>query len=277
MSDSLLRLCFGTALVVGAVMTAAADQAAENPTSFTIRADWFDRGNVRVSVPGDAYADKFACIWNAGVLPNEAEYDLEFPVTADYTLVALYTAQDSRPIDIYLDGTQVQRGFAGITGSWQTSHARWETQCTMHITQGKHTLKLSCPGACMCHVCALRFESSVPFPPEWRLARAVAERQQSARKGLPAQPHFVPAVSGIGTVDGSVERVEFAAPPSDPVFGPATNNELLGDPRSEPEHRAVAAGTRDDPHAGQHHTTGGRRIVVDQPPTDDRADQDCPG
>ena len=75
-------------VIPGGVFAADAKPA----DSFTIRCDWFDRGNVRVSTPGQLYADKFACIWNAGNLPNQAEYDLEFPVTADYTLVALYTA-----------------------------------------------------------------------------------------------------------------------------------------------------------------------------------------
>jgi hypothetical protein len=50
---------------------------AEPAGQFTIRADWFDRGNVRVRTPGQDYADKYACIWNAGQLPNQAEYDLD--------------------------------------------------------------------------------------------------------------------------------------------------------------------------------------------------------
>ncbi|MHB8951609.1 MAG: SUMF1/EgtB/PvdO family nonheme iron enzyme [Pirellulaceae bacterium] len=233
MKYSLVPLCLSMVIVVSAVGTAAADPADVSDTSFTIRADWFDRGNVRVSVPGDAYADKFACIWNAGILPNEAEYDLEFPVTADYTLVALYTANDSRPIDIYLDGTPVHQGFAGVTGSWQTSQARWETQCTVHITEGRHTIKLSCPGPCICHVCALRFESSVPLPAGWKLARPVAARQQSGRRSAPVPPHRVPAIPGIGIQDVRVEQVHVAAPPEDPAVGPLANNELVDQKEQE--------------------------------------------
>ena len=90
--------------------------AAEPAGSFTIRAEWFDRGNVRVSLPGEIYADQYACIWNGGVLPNTAEYELDFPVTADYTLVALYTAADSRPVDVFLNDVRLFQGFAGVTG-----------------------------------------------------------------------------------------------------------------------------------------------------------------
>ncbi len=211
-------------LLIGAGPVAAA------PAQFTIRADWFDRGNVRVSEPGMEYADQFPCIWNAGLVPNEAEYDLDFPVTAQYTLCALYAAQDSRPIDIYLDGRMVHRGFAGTTGSWQTGSARWEVQCTMPIAQGRHTIKLSCPGPCMCHVCALRFESPVPFPQDWRLARAAAQRKRAAQRRPPAQPHLVPAIPEIGLEPVSVEQTEPAAEPIDTGLGPTANNELVDDP-----------------------------------------------
>jgi len=176
-----LARCFAWLVLVALLSDAA--RAAPEPqevtpqASFTIRADWFDRGNVQVSTPGENYADKYPCIWNAGNLPNQSEYDIEFPVTADYTFVALYTAHDSRPVDIYLDGEKVHQGFAGVTGSWQTSSAKWEPQCTMHVTEGKHTIKLVCPGPCMPHICAFRLESPVPFPEDWSLCRQIAQEK----------------------------------------------------------------------------------------------------
>ncbi len=197
--------------------------------SFTIRADWFDRGNVRVSTPGEAYADKFPCIWNAGELPNRAEYDLDFPVTADYTLVALYTAHDSRPVDIYLDGVKIHRGLAGVTGSWQTSSARWEPQCTKRISQGRHTIKLVCPGPCICHVCGLRLESALPFPPGWKLSRPIAQRKRKAQGPPPAKAHLIPAIAGLGTGEATVEHVELTTPAADTMAGSPLDNELLSD------------------------------------------------
>jgi len=110
-------------MLTAAVGAGAESQSADPQAEFTIRADWFDRGNVRVSAPGENYADKYPCIWNAGNVPNQSEYDVDFPVTAEYSFVALYTAADSRPVDIYLDGEKVHQGFAGVTGSWQTSQA----------------------------------------------------------------------------------------------------------------------------------------------------------
>lgn len=163
-----LVACWACGLLMG-----GSAKAAEPAASFTIRADWLNRGNVRPDAPPKGYADKYPCILNAGPVPNVAEYDIDFPVSADFTFVALYTAMQSRPVDIYLDDTKVHRGFAGVTGSWKSSHAKWETQCTMRISQGHHTIKLQCPGPCMPHICAFRLESPVPFPEGWRLCREI--------------------------------------------------------------------------------------------------------
>lgn len=214
-----------------AIVLSALGARAETASHFTIRADWFDRGNVRVSEPGQNYADKYACIWNAGQLPNQAEYELDFPVTAEYSVAALYTANDSRPVDLYLDGVKIHRGFASVTGSWQTSHARWETQCRVKISQGKHTIKLLCPGPCMPHICALRFESTAAFPADWRLARHV-ERRPTAVEPFVPHAHYllnIAATDPAATLDAQLvpgtASVDYA--------GPAARDELLRGPSSE--------------------------------------------
>ena len=163
------------------LLLATAVQAAP-PSKFSINAHDFDRGNVRTSLPGQQYAGKFPCIWNAGELPNQADFEIEFPTEADYNFFALYTAADSRPVDILLDGKKVHTGFASVTGSWNTDQAQWEQQCMMHITKGKHTITLL-RKECMPHICALRMESSVPFPAGWQLSRpGLEERRIRAAK-----------------------------------------------------------------------------------------------
>jgi len=168
-------------LVLSNSVTQAA--GAKPAGSFTVWAHDFDAGNIRVSRVGQAYADKHPCIWNAEKYPNQAEYEIEFPVTAEYRFVALYAAHASRPVDIYLDGKKVHRGFAGVTGSWQTSTAKWAPQCTLRITKGVHTIKLLCPGPCMPHICAFRLESNVAFPKGWQLQRPKLARRR-AREAL---------------------------------------------------------------------------------------------
>jgi hypothetical protein len=129
--------------------------------SFTIRCDWLDRGNVDARSVARSGAGKYPYIVNGGEMPNQAEYDLDFPVTADYTVYALYTAVESRPVDILLDGKQIARGSTDTTGNRNTDHAQRFEQCSVRITEGRHTVKLT-RESCIPHICALRFESRAP-------------------------------------------------------------------------------------------------------------------
>lgn len=182
-----------------------AARAAE--TEFTIEARDFDGGNVRVSLTGEAYADGPSCVWNAGELPNWTEYELQFPVTADYTLSALYAAAQARPVEILLDEKKVHTGFQGVTGSWNTASAKWEQQCKLHIERGTHTIRLHCD-SCFPHICALRLQSSVPFPEGWKLPRPTAE-QRAERARISAQRAQIRAqITALEAID--VEAVRLA-------------------------------------------------------------------
>lgn len=175
------RLGWTVALLgmLGAAMPVFGDE----PSVFTIDAHDFDRGNVRVSQPGEMYATRYACVWNAGEYPNLAEYDLEFPVDGEYSVHVLYTAADSRPVELLVDQKPVHTGIAGVTGSWNTDQARWERQCAVRLGKGRHTISLR-RREFFPHICALRFECSEPFPPGWELRRPDIElrRAREARR-----------------------------------------------------------------------------------------------
>ncbi len=227
---SILLACLSASIVAVALANGGKATYAEEPpvASLTIRADWYDRGNVRVSLPGQSYADKFACIWNAGALPNQSEYDIDFPVTAEYTFVALYTAAGSRPVEIHLDGQKTHTGFTTVTGSWQTSSAKWKTQLKLRITQGKHTIKLLCPGPCMPHICAFRLESPVAFPQGWKLERPAARRKMRSAPA-PANPgHQIPEVPLLTELDKGL-YVEVVKADQYDYVGTESTNELLMD------------------------------------------------
>ncbi|MDY0166929.1 MAG: SUMF1/EgtB/PvdO family nonheme iron enzyme [Thermoguttaceae bacterium] len=223
----------GSEILLAVLLVAGAEAAclgqernsASPAAGFTIRADWSDRGNIRVSTLGESYADKFACIWNAGELPNWAEYDLDFPVTADYTIAALYAAHSPRPVEVYLDGEKIVEGFTSATGGWQTSHARWETQGTVRIIQGRHTVKLHCAGP-MPHICALRFESAEPFPEGWKLARPAArEVEKPPAPAIPAEHFLLESAFALG--DAPPLQVQIVRRGEAEWFGEAAHNELL--------------------------------------------------
>ncbi len=82
------RVLLAAAIGVGLTAAALAD-------SFTIRCDWFDRGNVDTERVAKPYSDKYPCIVNGGVVPNQAEYDLDFPVAGQHAISVLYAAASS--------------------------------------------------------------------------------------------------------------------------------------------------------------------------------------
>jgi len=147
------------------------------PNSIFIRAFAYDRGNVKVFAVGEGYADAEAVVINAGAYPNVMEYEIEFPVTAKYTFFSRYAALQSRPVEIYLDGRKVHEGFKSITGSWQSSTAKWVKEFTVEIPKGKHTIKLE-RKSCIPHIVAFRLDSDKPFPAGWKLERPNANRIQ---------------------------------------------------------------------------------------------------
>lgn len=166
--------------LVGCLATQAI-AAATAQTEFSIEARDFDTGNARVSLPGQPYAGKYSCIWHGEGSPDRVEYELDFPVTADYTLFALYAAMQTRPVEISLDGQLVHTGISGLTGDWNTKSARWEKQCTVHIDRGLHTIVLERLGP-LPHICSLRWQSSVPFPEGWQLKRISAQQRAQRQR-----------------------------------------------------------------------------------------------
>lgn len=168
------------ALFAGLAAPLAADE-------LLIEAKDFDDGNVRVSLEGQPYADGPSCIWHGGASPDRAEYVIEFPVTADYTIFALHAAKDSRPVEISVEGKVMHKGFAGVTGSWQTKTARWEKQCTLRIERGTHSIVLQREGP-FPHICALRLQS-----PDGVKLKRLSPEQRAERVRLNAQQARVQA------------------------------------------------------------------------------------
>lgn len=153
---------------------------------FTIRADWWDRGNVTT---GEKYAKRHPAVVNAGILPNRAEYDITFPAPGRYELQVLYAAQQSRPVEIALDDVAVSQGIRSTTGSWNTDSARWEKQAELSIdAAGTHTIRLTALNM-FPHLCALRLIPLDAPKVSWPLPRPVAAKQVEALKPAGPRPN----------------------------------------------------------------------------------------
>jgi len=164
---------------------------AEARPAGTIHIDawYYDRGNARVFPNPDIYADyrdkhPDLVVGGGGQTPWTIEYDVDFPVDAKWTLRVCYGSPGERPLEIWIDNRRVGEGCGRVTGNpppYPDRHPRretprdargfhgleWEEGCTMQVTKGKHTLKLTRKGPPP-RLRALRLESPVAFPKDWR-------------------------------------------------------------------------------------------------------------
>jgi len=147
----------------------------------------FDRGNARVSENPGQYGDhrdKYPELMLTGgsELPWVVEYDVDFPVTATYTLRVRYASAGVWPLEVWLDDQRVGKCCAKKTNNappymdrhpnvykglpertWDMHGAEWEESCKIPATKGKHTLKFTRNGPPP-NLVELRLESPVAFP-----------------------------------------------------------------------------------------------------------------
>ena len=155
--------------------------------TLSIPAWTFDRGNARIYASPDKYADTAPL---AGGGPKSGaegvvEYDIDIPVTAEYTLQINYAADEARPVDVFLDGknlgkccTRVTIGTSPVVQptrfSARSRFARWEglydygkgALAKLSLTSGKHTLKLSRRGP-LPNLAGVRLNTTTAFPKGW--------------------------------------------------------------------------------------------------------------
>jgi len=158
--------------------------------SLHIPAWTFDRGNVRIYASPDQYADAGPLIGND---PQETgagfvEFDIDFPVTAEYTMAVSYAAAEPRPVEVLVDGRSMGTCCHDVTfGSapfeipvkftWNSSGALKKSErfrkdgkfIKMSIAKGKHTLKFARSGP-LPNLTAFSLFSSEALPKGWKQA-----------------------------------------------------------------------------------------------------------
>jgi len=181
---------FRKAFSEAAVLPLPVDHGRELPiaASLTIPSWTFDRGNAQVYASPDKYADGHPLIGGGPGQPEETavEYDVDFPVDADYTLQFHYASNKARPVDVWLDGQYMGAGCNGVTIDsrpteypvtfsssarvlkWQGLYDHTEGKLVaLPITKGRHTLKISRRGT-LPSIAALRLDSATAFPEGWK-------------------------------------------------------------------------------------------------------------
>lgn len=117
------------------------DGKAPPPGTILLEAEKFDRGNLVRDFT--IYGQGIGVVYNAGPLPNVAEYDFETSNEGIHQIEVRHAAAESRPVRLFLDG-QLLKGDAlgGVTGSWTPETQRWGLEARVPLTLGKHTLKV---------------------------------------------------------------------------------------------------------------------------------------
>lgn len=119
----------------------------KSPPAGTIllEAEKFDRGNLVRDFTN--YGQGIGVVYNAGQLPNVAEYDFEASAEGIHQIEVRHAAAESRPVRLFLDGHLVKgEAVAGVTGSWTPETQRWGLEARVPLTLGKHTLKVERDG-----------------------------------------------------------------------------------------------------------------------------------
>jgi len=74
---------------------------------------------------------------------NLVKYDITFNQSGKYELSVDYAADQSRPVDVYLNGEIIKKGaIATITGGWNPQHSKWEVVAIVSVKQGKNVLRI---------------------------------------------------------------------------------------------------------------------------------------
>ncbi len=171
----------------------------------------FDRGNARIYASPDKYADTAPLAGGGPAAPAEAmvEYDIDFPVTGEYTLQIRYAADEARPVDVLLDGRNLGKCCNGVTIGTSpvvqptrltsiSRFARWEgfydyqkgKLLKLSVTSGKHTLKFVRRGP-LPNLSAVRLDTKAAFPKGWTQPKRKVRFMD--RVPAPQRAAFLPA------------------------------------------------------------------------------------
>jgi len=173
-------------LMVLAVWSIALPPARAEAGSLEIPAWSFARGNARIYASPDKYADAGPVVGSGPRMPWgwAVEYDVDLPVTGQYTLQICYASAEARPVQVFFDSQNVTKCCEGVTfastpsgrpgeitpnssgAKWEGVQNQWGHLIKLSAAKGRHTVKLARREP-LPHLVALRMETPEAFPDSW--------------------------------------------------------------------------------------------------------------
>ena len=110
-----------------------------------IEAESFAKSNLVVERTG--WGEGIGVLLNGGKMPNFAEYRVEIPNDGLYQLELRFASEESRPVEVIVDGLHENPAAAGdVTGNWGPSGQRWRPAAMLALRKGKHSLRIERDG-----------------------------------------------------------------------------------------------------------------------------------
>ena len=115
---------------------------AASRSALALEAEEFSRGNLLID--RETFGTPQAPIARTGSEGAQfVEYDLTFAAPARLRLELRYAAEESRPVRVLLDGTEVAAGaLADPTGGWKLDAQRWASVALLDVRAGRSVLRL---------------------------------------------------------------------------------------------------------------------------------------
>ena len=106
-----------------------------------LEAEKFQRGNLVRDFT--TYGQNIGVVYNAGTIPNVAEYDFNISSDGIYQVETRHAAAESRPVRLSIDSAFTRENSASsITGSWTPESQIWTVSGLVALKTGKHVLKI---------------------------------------------------------------------------------------------------------------------------------------
>ncbi|HCO25324.1 MAG TPA: hypothetical protein DIT97_20725 [Gimesia maris] len=113
----------------------------ESQSAILLEAEAYQSGNVVKSTTG--YGEGIGVIYNAGKLPNIAEYEVEISEAGRYQVELRYAAAAARPVQLLINGNLVNDSAAGkVTGSWYPKSQQWKVEGIYQFKAGLNRVRL---------------------------------------------------------------------------------------------------------------------------------------